>query len=56
MKEIEEAIRKRFDVRTEYCLGIQGTTLFESREPASAALYVIRGVRKHPGTCNKSSS
>ncbi|HOY57438.1 MAG TPA: methyltransferase domain-containing protein [Verrucomicrobiota bacterium] len=54
LNEIEEAVRKRFVVQTEYCLGIEGTTLFESREPASAALYVIRGVRKQPGSWKKS--
>jgi hypothetical protein len=26
--------------------GVNGTTLFESREPASAALFVIHGARK----------
>lgn len=49
VKEIAEAISKQFDVQTEYFLGINGTTLFESQDPASAALYVIKGVRKDPG-------
>ncbi len=36
-------------MRAEYSLGVKGTTLFESQEPASAALYVVNSVRKKPG-------
>jgi ubiquinone/menaquinone biosynthesis C-methylase UbiE len=49
VKIIEEAISKQFTVETEYFLGVKGTTLFDSREPADAVLYVIKGVRKEPG-------
>jgi SAM-dependent methyltransferase len=46
LSEIETAIAGRFNAQTEYFLGVNGTTLFESREPASAALFVIHGARK----------
>lgn len=46
LKQIENAIAVRFNVQTEYFLGVDGASLFESREPASAALFVIRGTRK----------
>jgi len=48
LKEIEAGIAALFNVQTEYFLGVNGTTLFESHEPASAALFVINGVRKEP--------
>ena len=46
LKEIEEALKERFAVQSEYFLGVNGTTLFETREPADAVLFVIRGTRK----------
>lgn len=46
VKEIEGAITEQFDVQTEYFLGVNGTTLFESREPADAVLFVVKGARK----------
>jgi SAM-dependent methyltransferase len=46
VKEIEEAIGKQFDVQTEYFLGVNGTTLFESGDPADAVLFVIQGTWK----------
>lgn len=46
LEAIEAGIAARFDVRAEYFLGVNGTTLFESHDPISAALLVINGVRK----------
>lgn len=48
VKEIEAAIGKQFNVQTEFFLGVKGTALFETREPAEAVLFVIRGTRKDP--------
>jgi SAM-dependent methyltransferase len=44
--EIERVIAETFRVETEYFLGVKGESLFESRDAAEAALYVIRGTRK----------
>ncbi len=46
LEAIEAGVAARFDVRAEYFLGVNGRTLFESHDPASAALLVINGVRK----------
>jgi ubiquinone/menaquinone biosynthesis C-methylase UbiE len=46
LTEIESAIAKRFSVQTEYSLGIKEDTIFESRDGADAALYIVRGTRK----------
>lgn len=44
--EIERRIAERFQVQTEYFLGVKGGNIFESRDVAAAALYIIRGIRK----------
>ena len=46
LKEIENGIAALFKVQTEYFLGVNGTTLFDSHDPAEAALFVINGVLK----------
>ncbi|MBN1866786.1 class I SAM-dependent methyltransferase [Candidatus Sumerlaeota bacterium] len=46
LKEIENAIADRFDVRTEYLLGVKGETVFDSRDRSEAVLYVVVGARK----------
>ncbi len=46
LQEIEAAIKRVFTVQTEYFLGVNGSIVFESRDPAHAVLYVIQGVRK----------
>jgi len=46
LKEIEVAITREFTVQTEYFLGVNGSIVFESRDPARAALYIIQGVGK----------
>lgn len=46
LEEIQSVISRQFEAQTEYFLGIDGATLFETREPAEAALFVIRGTRK----------
>ena len=44
--EIERRIAEKFQVQTEYFLGVKGENIFESRDAADAALYIIRGRRK----------
>jgi len=44
--EIERRIAEKFQVQTEYFLGVKGENIFESRDAADAALYIIRGIRK----------
>lgn len=46
LEEIEAAITREFTVQTEYFLGVNGSIVFESRDPARAALYIIQGVGK----------
>jgi ubiquinone/menaquinone biosynthesis C-methylase UbiE len=46
IKEIERTIAEYFSVKTEYFLGIKGREIFESQNPASASLYVIKGKKK----------
>jgi ubiquinone/menaquinone biosynthesis C-methylase UbiE len=46
LEEIEQAIAKHFYVQTEYFLGVRGETISESRDPAEAILYIIRGSLK----------
>lgn len=55
LKKIEVGITAWFKIRTEYFLGVKGTILFESRDPADAALYVINGVLKERGSGKNSS-
>ncbi|HOU51332.1 MAG: class I SAM-dependent methyltransferase [Smithella sp.] len=43
---IEDVVRERFTVQTEYILGVEGHRIFESHHPREAALYVINGTRK----------
>ena len=44
--EIERVIAEKFQVQSEYFLGVKGESIFESRDAADAALYIIRGTRK----------
>jgi hypothetical protein len=46
LPEIEAVIADCFYVETEYCMGVRDGEVFASHEPAQAALFVIRGVRK----------
>jgi len=46
INEIERMIAEKFQVQTEYFLGVKGKNIFESRDAADAALYIIRGIRK----------
>jgi len=46
LKEIEDVIAEHFSVRTEYLLGVNGNTIFESRDAADAVLYVVVGKRR----------
>ena len=46
LREIESVVAEDFDIQTEYFLGIKGDSIFESRDPADAALYILRGTRK----------
>ena len=44
--EIDRVIAEKFQVQSEYFLGVKGENIFESRDAADAALYIIRGTRK----------
>ena len=44
--EIERVIAEKFQVQSEYFLGVKGESIFETRNAAEAALYIIRGIRK----------
>ena len=46
LNEIENVIVEDFSVQTEFFLGIKEDAIFESRDVADAALYIIRGTRK----------
>jgi len=39
-------LRPGFQVEVEYFLGVKGENIFESRDAADAALYIIRGIKK----------
>jgi SAM-dependent methyltransferase len=44
--EIERVIAEKFQVQSEYFLGVKGENIFESRDAAESALYIIIGRRK----------
>lgn len=46
LRQIEDVIDRDFNVQTEFFLGIKGDDIFESRDAAEAALYIIRGTKK----------
>jgi ubiquinone/menaquinone biosynthesis C-methylase UbiE len=46
INEIEGMVAEKFQVQTEYFLGVKGGNIFESRDAADSALYIIRGRRK----------
>lgn len=48
LSRISAVVARHFNVRTEYFLGVRGTSLLKSRDPATSALFVIKGVRKEP--------
>ena len=55
LQEIEAEVAKYFSVRTEYFLGIEGMTLFQSRDSQCASLYIIKGTRKGNDNRNRQS-
>jgi len=46
LREIEDAMRKFFDIKTEYALGVRDEKIFDSNFEAEAALCVILGRKK----------
>src|SRR5690554_2324756 len=47
LKKIENTVAERYQVQTEYYLGIMDDNrLFSTREPADAVLYIIKGTKK----------
>ena len=46
IKEIEKTIAEYFSVKTEYFLGIREREIFESQNPESAGLYIIKGEKR----------
>ncbi|MEW5947698.1 MAG: class I SAM-dependent methyltransferase [bacterium] len=47
LREIEGVINERFNVHTEYKLGVKNDSIFESRDAADAILYIVTGAKKH---------
>jgi ubiquinone/menaquinone biosynthesis C-methylase UbiE len=43
LQTIEQTLSSYFNIQSEYFLGIQGTSIFASSDPADSALYIIRG-------------
>ncbi len=43
LDRIEAELSRRYHVRGEYSLGVRGERIFTSRDPAKAALYILRG-------------
>jgi ubiquinone/menaquinone biosynthesis C-methylase UbiE len=46
LQEVELAAVKWFDTQGEYFLGVDGEELVDSTDPAFAALYVIKGIKR----------
>ena len=46
INEIERRLAEKFQVQTEYFLGVKGRNIFQSRDAADAALYIIKGRMK----------
>ncbi len=46
LTEIETEMAKAYDVHAEYCLGVNGDSVFESRRRDEACLYAIEGTLK----------
>ena len=47
LSEIENAIAEDFRLQTDFLLGIEEDTVFESKDVAAAALYIVRGTKKY---------
>ena len=43
---IESAAARFFELHKEYYLGIRGADIFQSQNPAEAALYILRGTKR----------
>jgi len=48
---LERELAGHFALEGEYFLGVDGTEIFPSQDPATAALYVLRGVRGGTSVC-----
>ncbi len=46
LREIKKEAEKFFSIEGGYCLGIEGKRTFDSTDKKTAALYVLRGVKK----------
>jgi ubiquinone/menaquinone biosynthesis C-methylase UbiE len=46
LNEIENFMSELFSIQTEYFLGIENETIFESNDPQKAALYVVTGQKR----------
>lgn len=54
LHELESASAEKFEIQSEFYLGIDGHRVFPSREPETAALYVIQGIRSLGSTHHRS--
>ncbi len=50
---LEREMAGHFALEGEYFLGIEGHEIFASRDPATAALYVLRGTRGGTSACTR---
>ena len=46
LMEIEGVIAEKYNVRTEYLLGVKGETVYESQDKKEAVLYALIGTKK----------
>ena len=46
LREIEAAVARYFNVKTDYFLGIEGTDVFQNQKSPTASLIVIKGTKK----------
>lgn len=45
-QKIEASISEYFDIESEYRIGVRGSSVFDSRNPEEAVLYIIKGTKK----------
>jgi ubiquinone/menaquinone biosynthesis C-methylase UbiE len=51
LAQLERELSGHFALEGEYFLGVDGTEIFPSQDPETAALYVLRGVRGGTSIC-----
>ena len=46
LEKIQVVVEDKYDIETEYRIGVEGENIFESRDRTNAVLYVIKGIRR----------